>query len=50
MEVTAIEEDWLERKERTRNWVDYNEAMQMLNWKPELAQGLMLSTLAGPKW
>lgn len=46
MEVTQLEDDWLERKERTRAWVDIPEALQRLAWKPELAQGLMLSTIA----
>lgn len=46
MEVTTLEDDWLERKERNRDWVDYAEAIQRLTWKPELAQGMMQSTLA----
>jgi len=46
MDVTAQDEVWLECKERTREWVDYQEAMRRLMWKPELAQGLMQSTLA----
>jgi len=49
MEVTVVEDDWLERHERTREWVDYIEAIRRLTWKPELAQGLMMSTLAPPK-
>ncbi|KAG9015698.1 hypothetical protein FRB90_004391 [Tulasnella sp. 427] len=49
MEVTQLEEDWLERKERTRAWVDFSEAMQRLSWKPELVQGMMLSTLAAAR-
>jgi len=49
MEVTTLEDDWLERAERTRDWVDYTEAIQRLTWKPELAQGMMLSTLAPQK-
>ncbi|KAG9039368.1 hypothetical protein FRB95_010656 [Tulasnella sp. JGI-2019a] len=46
MEVTTVEDDWLERKERTREWMDFSEAARRLAWKPELLQGLMLSTLA----
>jgi len=46
MDVTGMEDDWLERHERTREFVDYSEAMRRLNWKPELAQSLMMSTLA----
>ncbi|KAG8953068.1 hypothetical protein FRC04_003015 [Tulasnella sp. 424] len=46
MEVTQLEDEWLERKERTRAWVDFPEAIQRLSWKPELVQGMMLSTFA----
>ncbi|KAF8340590.1 NUDIX hydrolase domain-like protein [Cantharellus anzutake] len=46
LEVTNVEADWLEKGERRREWVDYATACSRLQWKPELLQGLMLSTLA----
>ncbi|KAG2124158.1 NUDIX hydrolase domain-like protein [Suillus cothurnatus] len=46
LEVTTLDKDWLESRERKREWVDYAEAMKRVAWKNELAQGLMLSTLA----
>jgi hypothetical protein len=44
--VSGLDADWLECKERRREWVDYAEAMRRLAWKQELAQGLGLSSLA----
>ncbi|KIK36533.1 hypothetical protein CY34DRAFT_510189 [Suillus luteus UH-Slu-Lm8-n1] len=49
LEVTALDKDWLESRERKREWVDYGEALKRVAWKTELAQGLMLSTLAPPR-
>ena len=46
LDATALAADWLERRERRREWVDYAEAIRRLQWKPELAQGLALSSLA----
>jgi len=46
LEVTELEDDWLERNERTREWMDYAEAVRRLAWKPELMEGLRMSTLA----
>ncbi|GLB40255.1 putative NUDIX domain containing protein [Lyophyllum shimeji] len=46
LDVAALEQDWLERNERRREWVDYAEAVRRLEWKSELAQGLKLSSLA----
>lgn len=46
LDATSLENDWLERHERRREWIDYAEAVKRLQWKPELAQGLMLSSLA----
>lgn len=46
LEVSSLDKEWLEGKERTREWVDYAEAYRRIAWKPELAQGLSLSTLA----
>jgi diphosphoinositol-polyphosphate diphosphatase len=46
MEVTSLDTDWLERKERRREWVDYSTAISRLVWKPELRQALMMSSLA----
>ncbi|KAH8118210.1 NUDIX hydrolase domain-like protein [Phellopilus nigrolimitatus] len=42
----ATATEWLERGERRREWVDFAEAVRRLQWKPELSQGLMLSSLA----
>jgi len=46
LDVVGLDHDWLERKERKREWVDYNEAVKRLEWKTELAQGLKKSSLA----
>ncbi|OAX42170.1 hypothetical protein K503DRAFT_847949 [Rhizopogon vinicolor AM-OR11-026] len=46
LEVTTLDKDWLESRERKREWVDYAEALKRVAWKNELAQGLSLSTLA----
>lgn len=46
MDVVGLEQDWPEKKERKREWVDYAEAVRRLEWKTELAQGLKLSSLA----
>ena len=46
LDTLALQADWLERKERRREWVDYGEAIRRLAWKPELVQGLSLSSLA----
>ena len=46
LDVADLDADWLESKERRREWVDYAEAVRRLSWKAELAQGLALSTLA----
>ncbi|KAH7884421.1 NUDIX hydrolase domain-like protein [Phlebopus sp. FC_14] len=46
LEVTSLDRDWLESKERRREWVDYAEACRRIAWKPELARGLSLSSLA----
>lgn len=46
LDVASLDSDWLECKERRREWVDFAEAMQRVSWKPELMQGLALSSLA----
>ncbi|CAA7269588.1 unnamed protein product [Cyclocybe aegerita] len=46
LDVVGLEQDWLERNERRREWVDYAEACRRLEWKSELAQGLKSSSLA----
>ncbi|KAA1467591.1 hypothetical protein DENSPDRAFT_769723 [Dentipellis sp. KUC8613] len=46
LDVSGLDADWLESKERRREWVDFAEAVNRVSWKQELAQGLMLSTLA----
>ena len=48
LDVADLDQDWLESKERRREWVDYPEAIRRLQWKAELAQGLSLSSLAPP--
>jgi len=45
LDVASLDHDWLERDERTREWVDYGEALRRLAWKTELAQGLQASSL-----
>ncbi|TFY67682.1 hypothetical protein EVJ58_g1472 [Rhodofomes roseus] len=46
LDVADLDAEWLESKERRREWVDYTEAIRRLAWKAELAQGLSLSSLA----
>jgi len=46
LDVAELEQEWLESKERKREWVDYAEAVKRISWKAELAQGLQLSSLA----
>jgi len=46
LDVASLDADWLESKERRREWVDFAEAMQRVSWKPELMQGLAMSSLA----
>jgi len=46
LDVATLDQDWLEGHERRREWVDFAEAVKRISWKEELAQGLMLSTLA----
>lgn len=46
LDVASLDSDWLESKERRREWVDFAEAMRRVAWKPELVQGLALSSLA----
>lgn len=46
LDAQALQNDWLEKRERRREWVDYADAIQRLQWKPELVQALMLSSLA----
>jgi len=46
LDVASLDAEWLESKERRREWVDFAEAMQRISWKPELAQGLAMSSLA----
>jgi diphosphoinositol-polyphosphate diphosphatase len=46
LDVVGLDQDWLERHERKREWVDYAEAVKRLEWKSELAQGLKSSSLA----
>ncbi|EIN04061.1 hypothetical protein PUNSTDRAFT_108927 [Punctularia strigosozonata HHB-11173 SS5] len=46
LDVSSLDADWLESGERRREWVDFAEAVNRVSWKAELAQGLMLSSLA----
>jgi diphosphoinositol-polyphosphate diphosphatase len=46
LDVASLDSEWLESKERRREWVDFAEAMQRISWKPELVQGLAMSSLA----
>jgi len=46
LDVASLDSDWLESKERRREWVDFAEAMRRVAWKPELVQGLALCSLA----
>ncbi|KAF8273302.1 NUDIX hydrolase domain-like protein [Lactarius quietus] len=46
LDVASLDSEWLECKERRREWVDFAEAMQRISWKPELVQGLAMSSLA----
>jgi len=46
LDVASLDQDWLESRERRREWVDYTEAMKRLEWKKELAQALQSSSLA----
>jgi diphosphoinositol-polyphosphate diphosphatase len=46
LDVTSLEETWLESNERAREWVDYAEAVRRLQWKPELAQALSMCSVA----
>lgn len=46
LDVASLDAEWLESKERVREWVDYAEAVRRVSWKQELAQGLMLCSLA----
>ncbi|KAG6919180.1 hypothetical protein DXG01_008478 [Tephrocybe rancida] len=46
LDVAGLDQDWLEKYERRREWVDYAEACRRLEWKAELSQGLKLSSLA----
>ena len=48
VEVSSLDADWPEAQERRREWVDFAEAVRRVAWKQELAQGLMLSSLAPP--
>ncbi|KAJ7592969.1 NUDIX hydrolase domain-like protein [Mycena floridula] len=46
LDVSTLDSVWLESNERRREWVDYAEAVRRLQWKKELSQGLMASSLA----
>lgn len=46
LDVADLDPDWLESKERRREWVDYAEAVRRMAWKAELVQALSLSSIA----
>lgn len=46
LDAQSLDDNWLEQHQRRREWVDFAEASKRLQWKPELVQGLMLSSLA----
>jgi diphosphoinositol-polyphosphate diphosphatase len=46
LDVSTLDKEWLEQNQRRREWVDFSEAVRRIGWKYELAQGLMLSSLA----
>jgi len=46
LDVTSLEETWLESNERVREWVDYAKAIRRLQWKPELVQALSMCSVA----
>ncbi|KAI0779092.1 NUDIX hydrolase domain-like protein [Irpex lacteus] len=46
LDVSTLDQEWLESHERRREWVDYAEAIRRLQWKAELAQGLSMCSLA----
>lgn len=46
LDVADLDPDWLESKERRREWVDYAEAVRRMSWKSELVQALSLSSIA----
>ncbi|KAK0479690.1 hypothetical protein IW261DRAFT_1419767 [Armillaria novae-zelandiae] len=41
LDDSALDQDWLERNERRREWVDYAEAVRRLEWKAEPSQGIL---------
>jgi hypothetical protein len=46
LDVSHLVDEYSESKERNREWVDYHEAIKRLRWKPELVQGIQLSSIA----
>ena len=46
LDVSTLDQEWLESHERRREWVDYAEAVRRLQWKAELAQGFAMCSLA----
>ncbi|KAF8606586.1 hypothetical protein BDV93DRAFT_520868 [Ceratobasidium sp. AG-I] len=46
LDVVSLADTWDEAAERRREWVDFTEAVRRVTWKPELAQALMMCSLA----
>ncbi|KAF8525775.1 NUDIX hydrolase domain-like protein [Hysterangium stoloniferum] len=46
LDVTGLLDQWPEAHERRREWVDFGEGLRRCQWKPELAQALMMTSFA----
>lgn len=46
LDVLGLHEQWPEAHERRREWVDFAEAYRRCAWKPELAQALLMASIA----
>ncbi|KIJ52520.1 hypothetical protein M422DRAFT_223076 [Sphaerobolus stellatus SS14] len=49
LDVAGLLDQWPEAHERRREWVDFNEALRRIAWKPELAQALCMTSFAPPQ-
>ncbi|KZT53505.1 hypothetical protein CALCODRAFT_440012 [Calocera cornea HHB12733] len=45
MDVSSVDDQWMEGHERTREWVDLAEAYKRVQWKDELGQALLLCSI-----
>lgn len=46
LDVTSLDDVWMEAHERRREWVDFGTALARLKWKPELLQAFSSCSLA----